>query len=37
VFFDNDSFGTLVSPTMSTAQLANTMDQVRPGIEHVDQ
>ncbi|MCW2935393.1 MAG: hypothetical protein JWM19_6355 [Actinomycetia bacterium] len=36
VFFDNDSFGTLVSPTMSTAQLANTMDQVRPGIEHVD-
>ncbi|HEX3960346.1 MAG TPA: hypothetical protein VHZ03_27535 [Trebonia sp.] len=36
VFFDNDSFGTLVSPTMSTGQLATTMDQVRPGIEHVE-
>ena len=35
VWFDNDSFGTLVSPTMSTAQLANTLDEVRPGIEHV--
>jgi hypothetical protein len=37
VFFDNDSFGTLVSPTMSTAQLAKTMDEVRPGVEHVEQ
>jgi len=35
VWFDNDTFGTLVSPTMSTAQLANTLDQVRPGIEQV--
>jgi hypothetical protein len=37
VWFDNDSFGTLVSPTMSTAKLANTLDTVRPGIEQVDQ
>ena len=37
VFFDNDSFGTLVSPTMSSAKLANTLDTVRPGIEHVGQ
>jgi hypothetical protein len=35
VWFDNDSFGTLVSPTMSTAKLANTLDTVRPGIEQV--
>jgi len=32
-WFDNDSFGTLVSPTMSTAKLAHTLDIVRPGIE----
>ena len=37
VWFDNDSFGTLVSPTMSTAKLANTMDTVRPGIEQARQ
>jgi hypothetical protein len=37
VWFDKNSFGTLVSPTMSTAKLANTMDTVRPGIEHVGQ
>jgi hypothetical protein len=37
VWFDNDSFGTLISPTMSTAKLANTLDTVRPGIEHVSQ
>jgi hypothetical protein len=37
VWFDNDSFGTLVSPTMSTAKLANTLDTVRPGIEQVGQ
>jgi hypothetical protein len=36
-WFDNDSFGTLVSPTMSTAKLANTLDTVRPGIEQVRQ
>ena len=35
VWFDNNTFGTLVSPTMSTTQLANTMDEVRSGIEHV--
>lgn len=37
VWFDNDSFGTLVSPTMSSAKLANTLDTVRPGIEQVSQ
>jgi hypothetical protein len=37
VWFDNDSFGTLVSPTMSSAKLANTLDTVRPGIEQVRQ
>lgn len=35
VFFDDDSFGTFVSPTMTPEQLASTMVQVRPGIEHV--
>jgi hypothetical protein len=34
-WFDNDSFGALVSPTMSAAKLANTLDTVRPGIEQV--
>jgi hypothetical protein len=34
-WFDNDTFGTLVSPTMSAAKLANTLDTVRPGIEKV--
>lgn len=37
VWFDYDSFGTLVSPTMSRAKLANTLDTVRPGIEQVGQ
>lgn len=37
VWFDNDSFGTLVSPTMSSAKLANTLDTVRPAIEQVGQ
>jgi hypothetical protein len=37
VWFDNDSCGTLVSPTMSSAKLANTLDTVRPGIEQVGQ
>jgi hypothetical protein len=36
VWFDNDSFGTLVSPTMSTSRLANTLDTVRPSIEQVN-
>ncbi|HUN34096.1 MAG TPA: hypothetical protein VMU95_19010 [Trebonia sp.] len=34
VWFDDDTFGTLVSPTMSTARLASILDTVRPGIEH---
>jgi hypothetical protein len=33
VWFDNDTFGAVVSPTMSTAQLATTMDNVRPSLE----
>jgi hypothetical protein len=35
VWFDNDSFGTLVSPSMTTAKLANTMVTVRPSVEQV--
>ena len=37
VWFDNDSFGTFVSPTMPAAKLAKTLDTVRPGIEQVSQ
>ena len=37
VWFDNDSFGTLVSPAMSAAKLASTLDTVRPGIEQAGQ
>jgi hypothetical protein len=33
VWFDNDSFGELVSPTMTTAKLATTMEAVRPSLE----
>jgi hypothetical protein len=33
VWFDNDTFGTLVSPTMTTAKLATTMDAVRSSLE----
>src|SRR5215472_8386536 len=33
VWFDNDSFGELVSPTMTTAKLATTLDTVRPSLE----
>ena len=33
VWFDNDSFGELVSPSMTTAKLATTLDQVRPSLE----
>jgi hypothetical protein len=33
VFFDNDTFGALVSPTMTTAKLATTMENVRPSLE----
>jgi hypothetical protein len=32
-WFDNDTFGTLMSPTMATGKLAATMDAVRPGLE----
>jgi hypothetical protein len=35
VWFDNDTFGTLVSPTMTTAKLATALDQVRPGFEQI--
>ncbi len=33
VWFDNDTFGTVVSPTMTTAKLAATMDAARPSLE----
>jgi hypothetical protein len=33
VWFDNDTFGTVVSPTMTTAKLAATMVSVRPSLE----
>ena len=33
VWFDNDTFGAVVSPTMTTAKLASTMDAVRPSLE----
>jgi hypothetical protein len=33
VWFDNDTFGTVTSPTMTTAKLASTMDTVRPSLE----
>jgi hypothetical protein len=33
VWFDNDTFGTVVSPTMTTAKLATTMDAARPSLE----
>lgn len=33
VWFDNDTFGTVVSPTMTTAKLAATMNAVRPSLE----
>src|ERR1700722_12293183 len=33
VWFDNDTLGAVVSPTMTTAQLASTMDNVRPSLE----
>lgn len=34
VWFDNDSFGELMSSTMTPAKLATTMDTVRPSLEH---
>jgi hypothetical protein len=33
VWFDNDTFGTVVSPTMTTEKLAATMDAARPNLE----
>jgi hypothetical protein len=33
VWFDNDTFGELVSPTMTPAKLGSTMDMVRPSLE----
>jgi hypothetical protein len=33
VWFDNDTFGALVSSTMTTANLATTLDHVRPNLE----
>ncbi len=35
VWFDNDSFGEIVSPTMNATQLANVMRTVRPDLEIV--
>ena len=32
-FFDNDSVGAVVSPTMNTTQLANVMRMLRPSVE----
>jgi hypothetical protein len=34
-FFDNDSFGEVVSPTMNATALARAMQQVRPSVEQV--
>jgi hypothetical protein len=34
-FFDNDSFGEMVSPTMNATALANAMRTMRPSIETV--
>jgi hypothetical protein len=33
VWFDNDTFGSMVSPTMTTAKLATVMNEVRPSLE----
>jgi hypothetical protein len=33
VWFDNDSFGDLLSPTMTQAKLATTLNEVRPSLE----
>jgi hypothetical protein len=35
VWFDNDSFGVIVSPTMNSAALANVMHTFRPAVELV--
>jgi hypothetical protein len=33
VWYDNDTFGSMTSPTMTTAELATTMNAVRPSLE----
>jgi hypothetical protein len=33
VWFDNDSFGELVSPTMNATALAKELQSVRPAVE----
>jgi hypothetical protein len=35
VWFDNDSFGEIVSPTMNATQLAHVMQTIRPDLETV--
>jgi hypothetical protein len=35
VWFDNDSFGEIVSPTMNATSLANVMRTMRPSLEVV--
>jgi hypothetical protein len=35
VWFDNDSFGEILSPTMSASALAHNMQTVRPAVEQV--
>jgi hypothetical protein len=35
VWFDNDSFGEIISPTMNAASLASAMQTVRPAVEQV--
>jgi hypothetical protein len=34
-FFDNDSFGEVVSPTMNATALASVMQKIRPSVETV--
>jgi hypothetical protein len=33
VWFDNDSFGAIISPTMNASALANVMLKIRPAVE----
>jgi hypothetical protein len=37
VWFDNDTFGDMVSPSMTPTQLATTLTKVRPDLEHVSE
>ena len=36
-WFDDDSFGEIVSPTMNATALAKAMQTVRPAVEHLAQ